>query len=81
MFRGFVREPRDSLPAILVISLLWALLHLGQYDWFGVAVVFVLGILLGYVRYFTGSTTLTIFLHMMFNLESMAETLIALHGT
>jgi membrane protease YdiL (CAAX protease family) len=78
MFRGFVREPRDSLPAILVISLLWALLHLGQYDWFGVAVVFALGVLLGYVRYISGSTTLTIFLHMMFNLESVAETLIAL---
>jgi len=78
MFRGFVREPRDGLPAILVIALLWALLHFGQYDWFGVGMVFAIGVLFGYVRFFAGSTTLTILLHMLLNLESLAETLIAL---
>ncbi len=76
MFRGFVREPRDSLPAIVVIALLWGLLHFPQYDWFGVAMVFAIGIVLGYVRYLSGSTTLTILLHMLLNLESVVETLI-----
>ena len=77
LFRGLVREPRDALPGILAISLLWSLLH-AQYDWFGVSLVFALGMLLGYVRLYCGSTTLVIVLHMLLNLESMLETVVAL---
>src|SRR5215471_21843588 len=40
LFRGFVREPRDALPGILAIALIWSVLHI-QYDWFGASVVFV----------------------------------------
>jgi membrane protease YdiL (CAAX protease family) len=78
LFRGFVREPRNALPGIVVISLMWGLLHLGQYDLFSVAVIFAIGIVLGYVRHLSGSTTLTIILHMLLNLESIGETLLAL---
>jgi uncharacterized protein len=78
LFRGLVNEPRNSLPAIVVISLIWALLHAGQYDLFGVSLIFAIGMLFGYARYLTGSTALTILMHMLFNLESMAETALAL---
>jgi len=74
LFRGFVREPRNALPGILVISLVWGVLHLGQYDLFAVALLCAFGVLLGYVRYLSGSTTLTILLHMLYNVESMGET-------
>jgi membrane protease YdiL (CAAX protease family) len=77
MFRGLVHEPRDALPGIVIIALIWSLLHV-QYDWFGAAVVFVVGVLFGYVRYLTGSTTLVIGLHILLNLESVLETLVAL---
>jgi uncharacterized protein len=77
LFRGFVREPREALPGILAISLIWSLLHI-QYDWFGASQVFALGMLLGYVRLYSGSTTLVIVLHMLLNLESVAETVVAL---
>jgi uncharacterized protein len=77
LFRGFVREPREALPGILAISLIWSLLHI-QYDWFGASQVFALGMLLGYVRLYSGSTTLVILLHMLLNLESVAETVVAL---
>ena len=77
LFRGFVREPRDALPGILAISLIWSLLHI-QYDWFGAVQVFALGVLLGYVRLYSGSTTLVILLHMLLNLESVVETVVAL---
>lgn len=77
LFRGFVREPREALPGILAISLIWSLLHI-QYDWFGASQVFALGMLLGYVRLYSGSTTLVILLHMLLNLESVAETVFAL---
>jgi membrane protease YdiL (CAAX protease family) len=77
LFRGVVREPGDVLPGILVTALLWSVLHV-QYDWFGGAVVFVIGMLLGYVRHYSGSTTLVILLHALLNLESVLETVIVL---
>jgi membrane protease YdiL (CAAX protease family) len=77
LFRGFVREPRDALPGILAIALIWSLLHI-QYDWFGAGLVFVIGVLLGYVRLYSGSTTLVILLHMLLNLESVLETVVVL---
>jgi membrane protease YdiL (CAAX protease family) len=77
LFRGFVHEPRDALPGILAISLIWSLLHV-QYDWFGAALVFVIGVFLGLVRLYSGSTTLVIVLHVLLNLESVVETVFAL---
>jgi uncharacterized protein len=74
LFRGFVRE---ALPGILAISLIWSLLHI-QYDWFGASLVFGLGVLLGYVRLYSGSTTLVILLHALLNLESVLETVVVL---
>ena len=80
LFRGFVREPRDALPGILAITLIWSLLHI-QYDWFGTSLVFGIGLLLGYVRLYSGSTTLVILLHMLLNFESMLETVAVLGRT
>jgi len=77
LFRGFVREPRDALPGILAISLIWSGLHI-QYDWFGTSLVFAIGMLFGYVRLYSGSTVLVILLHMLLNLESVLETVVAL---
>jgi len=77
LFRGFIHEPRNVLPGILAISLIWALLHL-QYDWLGTALVFLLGLFLGLVRLWFGSTTLVILLHMLVNLESVLETVVVL---
>ena len=77
LFRGFVREPRDALPGILAISLIWSLLHI-QHDWFGVTLLFGIGVLFGYVRLYSGSTTLVILLHALLNLESVLETVVVL---
>lgn len=73
LFRGFVRPERSAWPAIVVISLLWAVLHL-QYDWAGMSEIFVAGLFLGWVRWRSGSTLLTFLLHALFNLEGMLET-------
>jgi len=45
-----------------------------QYDWFGLAQVFLIGMLLGWVRWRSGSTTLTILMHGLNNLWAMLET-------
>ena len=75
LFRGFVRSGRSAWPAIVVISLLWAGPH-QQYDWTGIAEIFVAGLFLGWVRWRSGSTLLTFFLHALFNLEGMLETVV-----
>jgi uncharacterized protein len=79
LFRGLVHEPRDALPGILAIALIWSLLHI-QYDLIGAGLVFALGFIFGYVRLYSGSTILVVFLHMLLNLESLGETVIAMAG-
>jgi uncharacterized protein len=46
MFRGFVHAPRDAVPSIVLISLIWSLQHI-QYDLLDITEIFVLGLLLG----------------------------------
>jgi membrane protease YdiL (CAAX protease family) len=77
LFRGWLRAPRDVWPVIVVTSLLWALIHV-QYDWYVIGQVFVFGLLLGWMRWASGSTILTILLHALINTEGMIETFVAL---
>jgi CAAX protease family protein len=78
LFRGWARSPRTVWPAIVVISGLWAGLHV-QYDWIGVLQIFVVGLFLGWMRWRSGSTLLTFLLHALFNLEGTLETLVQVH--
>jgi membrane protease YdiL (CAAX protease family) len=78
LFRGWVRSSRSAWPAIVVISVLWAMLHI-QYDWTGVLQIFVVGLFLGWTRWRSGSLTLTFLLHALFNLEGTLETLAVVH--
>lgn len=74
MYRGFVRKPGHEPFAILAMTLAFTALHAVQYDWVGLTQVFILGLFLGWVRWTTGSTLLTILLHMLVNLEAMIVT-------
>jgi uncharacterized protein len=75
LFRGWLRTPRDVWPIIILSALLWALIHV-QYDWYVTGQVFAFGVLLGWMRWATGSTLLTILLHGVINLEGMFETVV-----
>jgi uncharacterized protein len=75
LFRGWARSKWAVWPAIVGISLLWAVLHL-QYDWTGMLEIFIIGLFLGAVRWRSGSTVLTFLLHALFNLEGSIETLL-----
>src|SRR3954467_2134656 len=74
LYRGLVRPGYERL-AIVVISLAWALLHI-QYDWLGMAQIFAAGLTLGWFRWASGSTSLTIIMHVLINFEAMLETAI-----
>jgi membrane protease YdiL (CAAX protease family) len=76
LFRGWLRSPRDAWAVIAITAGLWALIHL-QYDWYVTGQIFAFGLMLGWMRWATGSTVLTIFLHAMINLEGMLETVVA----
>jgi membrane protease YdiL (CAAX protease family) len=77
IFRGFLfrglAKPGWEIHAVGGIALAWALLHI-QYDWFGMAQIFLAGLVLGWFRWASGSTLLTIGMHMLINLVSMIET-------
>jgi membrane protease YdiL (CAAX protease family) len=49
-----------------------------QYDWYVIGQVFISGIMLGWLRWATGSTILTTLLHGLINAEGMLETFIRL---
>jgi len=75
LFRGWARSERSAWPAIVVISVLWAVLHV-QYDWAGMLQIFIVGLFLGWIRWRSGSTLLTFVLHALFNLEATVETVL-----
>src|SRR5262249_42665875 len=75
LFRGWVRSQRTVWPAILAISALFAALHV-QYDLFGIVQVFFVGVVLGFRRWWRGSTLLTILMHATINLGATLQSVI-----
>ena len=80
-FRGFLLSGFSSsfvgpLGAIVLSSVLWAVIHF-QYDLYGVATVFVFGLVLGYARSATGSLLLTIGMHSLMNFVATVETAVS----
>jgi hypothetical protein len=78
LFSGWLREPTDTWPVIIVTAALFAILHV-QYDWFVIGQVFVFGLLVGWMRWATGSAIVTMLMHAVINFEGMLETVIGLH--
>ena len=78
LFRGWLRAPRDTWPVILLTAFLWSIVHV-QYDWFVIVQVFCFGVMLGWLRWATGSAILTMLMHALINTEGMLETFITLH--
>jgi uncharacterized protein len=62
MFRGWSESFVGPIGAIVLTSVLWAMNHT-QYDWFWRLDIFVVGLALGYFRWRSNSTWLTVMLH------------------
>jgi len=83
-FRGFlfqgIRYSRlGPIGAIGITSLLWAVIHL-QYDIYGIATVFALGLLFGIARLKTDSIHLLMVMHSFVSLVATMETAIYVHS-
>ena len=66
MFRGWSESPLGPVSATVLISALWAVTHI-QYDWEGQFYIFLSGLVLGYFRWRSNSTWLTVVLHSVMN--------------
>ncbi len=73
LYRGWSESFLRPVGAIVLSSLAWTVLHL-QYDLFFLGQVFTIGVLLGYLRYRTGSTWLTVVLHGLNNFAATVQT-------
>ena len=77
LFRGWVGPSWRGVIGVIVLSVIWAAMHV-QYDWLGIGQVFVTGLLLGWIRWRSGSTLLTFVLHLLVNLEGTLEAMVKL---
>jgi hypothetical protein len=75
LVRGWAQKPRDLVPGTILIAAIWAAMH-SQYDWFGVLQIFFIGLVLGWIRWRSGSTLLTIALHALINAWATVQTVI-----
>lgn len=66
LFEGFRQSRLGPSWAIVITSIVWALLHI-EYGWYAVGTIFVFGLVLGAIRYKTGSLWGTIFMHAAYN--------------
>ena len=74
LYRGWSESFLRPFGAILLSSLVWTAMHL-QYEWFFFGEIFSIGLLLGYLRYRSGSIWLTVFVHGLNNLLATLQSI------
>ncbi len=72
LFQGLRQTALGSGGAVVAIAFLWASIHM-QYDAYGVFVIFLIGLLLGWARWQSGSVLLAIALHCANNMVATAQ--------
>lgn len=79
LFRGFFYRGASAglgnAGAIVLLSLIWAATHV-QYETYYIAQIFILGLALGWLRWWSGSLLLPLALHVLMNAASLATTAI-----
>ena len=72
LFRGLAASWLGVSGATIATSAAWAAMHV-QYDAYTLSQIFLIGLLLGWIRWASGSTLLTIVLHMLANLTACIQ--------
>jgi len=73
LFRGWSQSFLGPAGAVVLTSAVWTALHI-QYNAFYLSEIFVIGLILGYFRWRTESTWLTVIVHAAINLASVIQT-------
>lgn len=79
LYRGLSETRLGAAGAVVVISLVWAIVHV-QYDWYGIVQIFVIGLVFGWLRVRSGSTWLTTALHGLANLVATGQAFMKIEG-
>jgi membrane protease YdiL (CAAX protease family) len=79
LFEGFRQSRLGPVGAVLLTAFAWALLHI-QYNLYGIATIFVMGILFGIVRIKTGSLWSTLIMHAFANMVALIQVALHLEG-
>jgi membrane protease YdiL (CAAX protease family) len=79
VLRGWAASPLGPAGAIILTAMIFAVAHT-QYDWFGTFQTFCMGALFGWLRWRSGSTSLTTLLHVVINLIATAWTALKVGG-
>ena len=72
LYKGFASSAVGVPGAIAITSFLWAAIHM-QYDLYGMATIFALGVVYGLARASSGSLAVPLILHAATNLVATAE--------
>ncbi len=72
LFPGYERSRLGPWGAMIITSAAWAVMHV-QYETFYIAQIFILGLVFGWLRWSSGSTTLTIILHAIVNSAALLQ--------
>lgn len=72
LFRGYAASRLGVVGTVVLTSAVWAAMHI-QYDVFYIVQIFVLGCVFGWMRWRSGTTTLTIILHALVNLTALLQ--------
>jgi membrane protease YdiL (CAAX protease family) len=67
MFRGWSQSFLGPVGSTVLTSVLWGMMHT-QYDWIGRFSIFIMGLALGYFRWRSNSTWLTVMVHSAINI-------------
>lgn len=78
LFPGIRYSRLGAVGAILITALVWAGLHV-QYDLYGMIIIFGMGVVLGFARLTTRSTSVTILMHAFANMVATSELLVKVH--
>jgi membrane protease YdiL (CAAX protease family) len=79
LFIGLARSHLGPVGAVILTTLVWAALHF-QYSLYEIAVIFILGIILGIVRHRTGSLWGPVIIHAFNNLLVVLVTHLTVNG-
>jgi membrane protease YdiL (CAAX protease family) len=77
LFEGIRSSKMGPVAAVILTSLAWAAMHT-QYDVYGMGTIFLVGLLLGFVRIKSGSIYTPVVMHVVHNLIATIEVIIYL---